>query len=73
MSSANSCVGWLANDWHGTSLRNCTPKELHQETLEVGMAFQLSPTLATKWAQYCAANFSEEVRQRVLATLGKED
>ena len=72
MSAANSCVGWYANDWHGTSLRTTPGHHGEQGTQEVGISFSISPQLAKSWKTYVDANFSEEMRRKLWEDLGKE-
>ena len=71
-SSANSCVGWLPNKWHGTTLRRLGPDDLNDVTLEVGLSFQLSPTLATRWKKFCDAHFDPDVLADCLEKLRGE-
>lgn len=58
--------------WHGTTLRRLGPTSLNKTTLEVGLSFQLSPTLARQWQQYCEADFDPDVLEECLAHLRGE-
>ncbi|KAI0653714.1 hypothetical protein C8Q70DRAFT_937470 [Cubamyces menziesii] len=71
-SSANSCVGWLPNKWHGMTLRRLGSDDLNDVTLEVGLSFQLSPTLATRWKMFCDTCFDPDVLADCLEKLRGE-
>lgn len=71
-SSANSCVGWFADQWHGTTLRRVGPDDNDKVTLEVGLGFQISPTLATRWKAFCAANYDADVLEEIFGQLRGE-
>ncbi|KAI0665791.1 hypothetical protein C8Q78DRAFT_982605 [Trametes maxima] len=70
--SANSCVGWLPGEWHGTSLRDCDPNSIDKVALEVGLSFQISATLATRWRQYCESEFDPDILEKIREELSKE-